>query len=53
MVFPDDDDVYSEYREAKMKGESLFVFKREKAESEGQRGKHKGTLESEIRNAIS
>ena len=32
---------------------TLCITKREKAESEAQRGKPKGTLESEIRNAIS
>ena len=31
----------------------VCITKREKAESEAQRGKPKGTLESEIRNAIS
>ena len=31
----------------------LFITKREKAESEAQRDKPKGTLESEIRSAIS
>ena len=30
----------------------LFITKREKAESEAQRDKPKGTLESEIRSAI-
>ena len=30
----------------------MCITKREKAESEAQRGKPKGTLESEIRNAI-
>ena len=32
---------------------TVCITKREKAESEAQRGKPKGTLESEIRNAIS
>ena len=32
---------------------SVFITKREKAESEAQRGKPKGALESEIRSAIS
>ena len=32
---------------------TLCITKREKAESEAQRGKPKGTLESEIRSAIS
>ena len=32
---------------------TLCITKREKAESEAQRGKPKGTLESEIRKAIS
>ena len=31
----------------------VCITKREKAESEAQKGKPKGTLESEIRNAIS
>jgi hypothetical protein len=35
-----------------VEAEHVFITKTEKAESEAQRGKPKGTLESEGRNAI-